>query len=169
MIFAVDVQYEEARRAARAGGALFEGWASAAPLSERVATFEGVEAYVPGEFYRRELPCILGLLGADRPDLIIVDGYVDLGARPGLGRHLFEALGGAVGVVGVAKSFFHAAAPARVTRGDAQRPLFITAAGLPLAEAVEGVRAMAGPHRHPTLLKRVDHLARGWLTPQIAE
>ena len=34
----------------------------------------------------------------------MIDGYVMLGDRPGLGQHLFESFGGRIPVVGVAKS-----------------------------------------------------------------
>jgi hypothetical protein len=47
-----------------------------------------------------------------------------------------------------------------VLRGTAARPLYVTAAGLPAAEAAGLVRAMAGKFRLPDALRRVDALAR---------
>ena len=56
-----------------------------------------VAAYVPGQFYRRELPCLLAVFGLVRQplEIILIDGYVWLDAQgmPGLGGHLFDALG----------------------------------------------------------------------------
>jgi hypothetical protein len=39
--------------------------------------------------------------------------------------------------------------------------LHVTAAGVQVGEAAGRIRSMAGPHRVPTLLKKVDRLARG--------
>jgi len=47
-----------------------------------------------------------------------------------------------------------------VLRGNSARPLFITAAGMPLAQAAELTRRMAGPFRLPDALRRADLLAR---------
>jgi transcriptional regulator with XRE-family HTH domain len=41
-----------------------------------------------------------------------------------------------------------------------QQPLFVTATRADVAAVAESVRAMHGEHRIPTLLKRVDRLAR---------
>jgi hypothetical protein len=48
-----------------------------------------------------------------------------------------------------------------VVRGNAKRPLYVTAAGIPPTAASELVRAMAGRFRLPDALRRVDSLARG--------
>ncbi len=96
-------------------------------------------------------------------DVVIVDGYVWLGNRnkPGLGAHLYQALGERTPVVGIAKTKFKGADSAsEVIRGKSTRPLFITAAGLSPECAAEHVRAMHGRYRIPTLLKRVDSLCR---------
>jgi deoxyribonuclease V len=45
-------------------------------------------------------------------------------------------------------------------RGRSARPLFVTAAGMPAAQAASLVRRMAGPFRLPDALRRVDALAR---------
>jgi deoxyribonuclease V len=95
--------------------------------------------------------------------VIIIDGYVWLGAqRPGLGAHLYESLQRRAAVIGVAKTRFVRAEPARmVLRGRSRSPLYVTAAGMDLAEAASHIRAMHGPYRIPTLLKRADQLSRG--------
>ena len=65
-------------------------------------------------------------------------------------------------VVGVAKTGFEGAGPvAEVLRGTSVKPLYVSAVGIPLDDAVSGVRAMHGAHRIPTLVKRADSLARG--------
>jgi deoxyribonuclease V len=118
--------------------------------------------YQPGEFYRRELPAIRAVLaGAGKLALLVVDGYVDLDAegRPGLGAHAHAEFG--VPVIGVAKTRFRTASHAvEVRRGRSARPLLVTAAGMPAAEAATLVRRMAGPFRIPDALRRADALAR---------
>jgi deoxyribonuclease V len=52
----------------------------------------------------------------------------------------------------------HAVLP--VLRGAPARPLFVTSAGLPRADAADLVRRMAGRFRLPDALRRVDTLAR---------
>ena len=64
-------------------------------------------------------------------------------------------------MIGVAKTAFWSATHAvPVRRGGAERPLYVTAAGMPLARAAEIVAGMAGPHRMPDALRRADRLAR---------
>jgi len=158
---AVDVQYHD-DGTARAGGVTYADPAFTALVEDTVVDLDHVEPYVPGEFYRRELPAIRAVLARrPLPDLLIVDGYVDLDpdGRPGLGARVHAEWD--IPVVGVAKTAFHAATHAiPVRRGEASRPLYVTAAGLPREEAAEMVAAMAGRYRLPDALRRVDALAR---------
>jgi len=130
--------------------------------SEHVLRLDRAAPYRPGHFYERELPAIRAVLAGRPPlDLLIIDGYVDLDptGRPGLGAHVHEEFG--VPVVGVAKTRFRTAThTAAVHRGAATRPLYVTARGLALPEAAELVNEMAGPHRVPDALRRVDAAAR---------
>lgn len=163
MFVAVDVQYGEGGTACVAA-VVFEDWADSAPHRELTVDVEGVAEYEPGKFYLRELPCILAILELipESPTCIIVDGHVDSGSRgPGLGRHLYNALDGETPVVGVAKSYFPDTGAIEVCRGESCRPLFVAGAGFPAPEAAQGVKSMHGEFRIPTLLKRVDSLARG--------
>ena len=164
MIACVDVDYREA--GAIAACACFQSWSDDTPASESVIQISDVAPYQSGQFYRRELPCILAVLKSlsDLPQVIIIDGYVWLGAqRPGLGAHLYELLERQGAVIGVAKTRFMRAEPVEpVLRGRSRSPLYVTAVGMDLAEAASHIRAMHGPHRVPTLLKRVDQLSRGW-------
>jgi deoxyribonuclease V len=162
MIACVDVDYRDDE--AQAACVLLRDWTDAVGAGVHVERFAGVAPYQPGHFYRRELPCLLAVLAKVREplDAVIVDGYVWLRDRtPGLGAHLYEALGRAVAVVGVAKTRFASAAAEAVVRGSSRRPLFVTAAGMDLADAADRVRRMHGPFRIPTLLRRVDQLCRG--------
>ncbi|QDV40633.1 Endonuclease V [Stieleria neptunia] len=163
VIACLDVGYTDT--AARAACVVIKNWRDARPTAEHVAKIHEVKDYQPGEFYRRELPCIQAVLAKldQRPTCIVVDGYVWLDGdhRPGLGAHLFEASDRKVPVIGVAKNPFkdtdHAT---ELRRGKSDRPLYITAAGVPIAQAVVNIGAMHGPHRQPTILKRADQLSR---------
>lgn len=161
MILATDVQYRDDGSAAVAG-VLFGAWA--APMPERVirTVLTEVEPYVPGQFFRRELPCILHLLTLCPPvDTVIVDGYVDvLPDHPGLGRHLFDRLGGGTPVVGVAKTRYHGTHALPLCRGGSNNPLYITSAGMDPSVARDLVESMSGDFRLPTLLKLADQVAR---------
>ena len=162
MIGAFDVHYLKDGRASTAA-VLFSDYA--APESAAVYTqiVSQVEDYLPGAFYRRELPCILTLIKKIREPLdeMLVDGYVVLGKRPGLGQYLYESFVGKIPVIGVAKSRFEGASAAEVYRGRSKNPLYVTSAGMELQEAFKKIRSMHGPYRVPTLLKQVDLLARG--------
>ncbi len=162
MLACLDVAY--GTTSAYAAGISFRDWKDATPLEEHVIPLEGVKPYQPGQFFRRELPCLLAVLHTLAPvDVVIVDGYVWLGgtAKPGLGAHLYQELGRRTAVVGVAKTRFQGADTAgEIFRGRSKRPLFITAVGLGQEFAAEHVRSMHGPYRIPTLLKRVDELCR---------
>jgi deoxyribonuclease V len=93
--------------------------------------------------------------------LLVIDGYADLDpdGQPGLGARARDEFG--VPVIGVAKTPFRTATHAiAVLRGTSARPLYVTAAGMPRAEAASLVRQMAGRHRLPDALRRADALAR---------
>ena len=158
---AVDVHYLSTGGAA-AAAVLAADAAFADVLAERIAVVPEVPPYRPGEFCRRELPP----LRAVREDLsglglLVAGGYADLdpGGRPGLGAHAHAEYG--IPVIGVAKSRFRMATHAvPVVRGSSVRPLFVTAAGMPAADAADLVRRMAGRYRLPDALRRADTLAR---------
>ena len=162
-ILAVDVAYQQDR--AVAAGVLFEAWEDADAVQEITLRCPPAEAYEPGKFYRRELPCILNLfhqLNID-VDIIIIDGFVYLGEehKPGLGSYLYESLDRQVAVVGVAKSAFkNTPGATALLRGNSQRPLYVTAIGIEEQAARRGILQMHGKSRLPTLLRRVDQLCR---------
>ncbi|MBB5871433.1 deoxyribonuclease V [Allocatelliglobosispora scoriae] len=160
-IGAVDVGYPDAGGAV-AALVLAEDPSFGVLAGERVVRLTDVAPYRPGAFFERELPCLRAVLAGVDLDLLIVDGYVQLDpdGRPGLGVHAAEAFG--IPVVGVAKTAFRSATHAvPVLRGDSARPLLVTATGFPVDDAAAMVRGMAGEHRIPDALRRVDQLSRG--------
>jgi deoxyribonuclease V len=161
MIAAFDVHYLEAGGAS-AAAVLFSSYGDAEPAAEYRRWIPSVAEYVPGSFYQRELPCLLALLDNIREPIheILVDGFVNMGRRRGLGYHLFNALNGRTPVIGVAKSRFKGSSGVEVFRGGSQQPLYVTSAGIDLQIASEKIKRMHGNYRIPTLLKRVDILAR---------
>lgn len=162
MIACVDVDYGDTQ--ARAALAAAPTWDAPAATVERVQLHPGAPAaYRPGHFYERELPHLLPLLADLAIATLVVDGYVWLADQhPGLGAHLHAAT--SIPVVGVAKTRFVGAPCIEISRHHT-RALYVTAAGLDVADAAARIAAMAGPYRIPTLIKRADSLARGHATP----
>jgi deoxyribonuclease V len=161
---AVDVCYLASGQA-RAAAVVCADAEFARRVADRVELAGAVQPYRPGEFYLRELPPLRVVLdGLAGMRLLVVDGYADLDpdGRPGLGAYAYAEF--AVPVIGVAKSAFRTATHAiAVLRGTSARPLYVTAAGMPRAEAADLVRQMAGRHRMPDALRRADTLARNGL------
>lgn len=165
MLACIDVDYRDRDAIAVAGCVLFGDWRDAVPRDEKIARVAGVARYVPGQFYQRELPSILGVLQQVEAPLatILIDGYVwlDERQRPGLGGHLYRALHEQVPVIGVAKNRYRGATLAlEVHRGRGKKPLYVTAAGVNARVAAARVQTMHGPFRIPTLIKRADRLCR---------
>ena len=160
----VDVQYADSKGTAAC--VVAAQWTDAVAMEERVAVIDPVAAYVPGRFFERELPCIVDVLARVTTPfaVLVVDGYVTLddAGSPGLGAHVHDHFHGAFPVVGVAKTAFRGSTFAtRILRGRSQSPLYVTAVGIGADEASKLVQGMHGAHRIPTLLGRVDALARG--------
>ena len=162
MFAAVDVHYPPSGGARAALVAASDAAFSSITCEKTVFVAE-VAAYQPGEDRpQRWKFSLIERAGLDDVGLLVIDGYVDLdpAGRPGLGAHVHEEFG--IPVIGVAKTRFASATHAvPVLRGNAARPLYVTAAGLPAADAAELIRAMAGKFRLPGALRRVDALARG--------
>ena len=164
MILITDTQYEDT--SATTSGIILANWHDLQPQKSLVYHTTNVAEYVPGQFYKRELPCILGLLRGYnlKPDYILIDGhaYLDGSSVMGLGAHLFEALGGRSKIIGVAKSRFKDM-PEKYAlyRGQSQTPLWVTTAGMDTEIAKQNIAAMSGEHRLPAMIRRADQLARG--------
>jgi deoxyribonuclease V len=166
-IAVVDAAY--AADAAGVACVLADSWITAAARMEISRCFAcAPAAYVPGEFYKRELPLLRAMIDDLRPlpAVIVIDGYVWLGAdgMPGLGARLFEALRSAIPIIGVAKTRYRGDTwSERICRGKSRKPLYVTAAGVDGATAAQLISGMHGDHRIPTLLQHADRVARAAL------
>lgn len=133
-------------------------------ISQYIERIRPIHAYIPGEFYKRELPCLLRVYDRVREDidLAVIDGFVFVeGAKKGLGGHLYKALDEKIPVIGVAKTFYQGCRNyIKLYRGKSQRPLFISSIGLDLNFAAELIKNLAGENRIPDILKKVDRLTR---------
>lgn len=163
MILAIDVQYTDNQGFIAAIS--FDTWDASEPNEKYETILTGIAEYNPGQFYKRELPCILQLLDEHdlNPEIIIIDGYVTLNKEnhPGLGMHLYNARNGASKIIGVAKrSYAGIDEQSKILRGNSKNPLFITSAGIDLEEAKNNISKMHGNNRIPILLKLVDRLCR---------
>lgn len=165
MILAFDTYYFE--NEAKTACLAFATWNTNSDYTIYSETTYNAAPYTSGEFYKRELPCILSLfrkMKAEFPECIIIDGYVFLNDeyKPGLGKYLFQSLIEKTPVIGVAKTNF---APLKrnrrlVFRGKSKRPLYITAIGIDLDDAASLIQQMAGNFRIPDLLKILDKVTR---------
>ncbi len=163
MILAVDVHY--GIHTGWVAGVAFRDWTDTNSSNVYVSKIEQVSYYVPGQFYKRELPGVLKLLREHnlKPEYIVIDGYVYLDgyAKPGLGKHLYDALHGNVKIIGVAKKpFADISEEYTIYRGGSKQPLYITSVGEALAVAKLHILSMHGAHRIPTMLKKADQLSR---------
>jgi deoxyribonuclease V len=164
MKLAIDVHFDG--EGARAAAVAFDAWDAPEATRTYSSRVPHIEKARTGELDLRKLPCIIQLLRehALEPELVMIDGFVDLDAKetPGLGRHLYHALGGRAAVVGVSKSSNPALPPQfEVMREEESRPLLVTSVGIDIGAAKAGLRAMHGRKRVPTLLKLVARVAKG--------
>jgi len=166
MIAIIDVGYSETQ--ALAAAVIIENWTDPKPTKEYQIIIEPINEYISGEFYKRELPCILQLLATIEEDLsfIVVDGYVWLNndKKPGLGAYLYEVMHGTLPIMGVAKNAFKQENQyaAEIYRGNSRKALYVTCEGMPIESAVNYIQNMTGSYRIPDVLKRVDQLSRDW-------
>jgi deoxyribonuclease V len=161
MKVAIDVFYKE--ETAKIVTAIFDNWFDELPQKIIVKNKTPVSAYIPGEFYKRELPCLVDAisdLNIEEIEVIIIDGYVYLDnmEKPGLGFYLYEYLGGKLPVIGVAKNPFHLNTKyvKNVYRGKSSQPLYVTSVGTDLNKAAEDITSMWGQYRMPNILKLID-------------
>ena len=161
MIAAIDVHYKN-DESAKAAAVVFSDFSDNEAYRTYLSSILKVKAYMPGQFYKRELPCILSILGVieEKIDTVIIDGYVDLDRRPGLGRHLWEVLEGRKSIIGVAKKHFRGSEAVKIYRGESRLPLFITSAGIETVKAAGLIEQMHGNSRIPALLKLADYISR---------
>lgn len=161
MILAIDVHYRN--NTAKVVCAVLQEWKAPAAMHYHIKYVDNVAEYIPGEFYKRELPCILAILAdidLSAVSFIVIDGFVvlDDDGKYGLGRHLYEHLNHKVPVIGVAKSNFYQNKKQviPVYRGESANALYITAIGTDLQQAAENIQGMYGDYRIPAVLKELD-------------
>ena len=137
----------------------FRSWKDKRPLEFHSLIVEGAPPrYTGGNLQARELPMILVLMSLIDSDIdtIIIDGYVDLESKPGMGRILWERLSQQVPVVGIAKSPHLGAPHCLIHRHGTKKPLYISTAGIGQTDAALKVLSMAGNQRIPAILKKID-------------
>lgn len=164
MVLAIDVHYREGL--AKAVGVLFQ-YADEQPSEIILSYTNGIDEDVPGEFYKRELPCLLNVIEKTNKvdiDIIIIDGYVylDNNFKQGLGAILWEKLNQKIPVIGVAKTpfFSNKETVIEVFRGESKKPLYISSIGINLEEVAEKIKNMKGEYRIPTILKQLDIITK---------
>jgi deoxyribonuclease V len=108
VILAIDVDYRS--DSAVVAGVSYSNWEGEAPDNVFHSNVTDVEKFEPGQFYKRELLCIIRLLTDHNlyPNIIVIDDFVVLGqdSKPGLGIYLHDALDQTILVIGVAKAAF---------------------------------------------------------------
>lgn len=170
MILAIDVKYYDDHY--KTCGVLFENFNSKEPtkiLSLKVN--KRPNDYIPGEFYKRERPCIVEFMKYYNlnPEYIIVDGFVNLYDNEdkhhyGLGSWVYSQLTNlgweTIKLIGVAKSNFcktneHAE---NVYRGKSKNPLYVQWTGWSTGkdEVHNYIKNMYGSYRIPEMLKIMD-------------
>lgn len=168
MIYLIlDVFYNDIgeQSTAKVSGIRFQDIEQSEVLSEHIVTVDNVAPYESGQFYKREMPCLLALLEKiDGPyDVIIIDGYVFLDgvSKPGLGKYLYDSLAVKKPIIGIAKNhFYDITKDYAVWRGISKHPLYVTSVGMEVDKAKYLVANLAGKHRMPTMVTAVDQLGR---------
>ncbi len=165
MILAIDVYYYNEK--AKSVGVIFQHWTDALPIDIKTSYTHNILAYEPGNFYKRELPCILDLLATvnmSTINTIIIDGhvYVDNMGTYGLGGKLYEALQNTIPIVGIAKNAFASnnENTIPIQRGDSKKPIYVSAIGMDVHTIALEVQHMHGIFRMPTLLTILDQETR---------
>lgn len=167
MILAIDVYYTDSGY--KTCGVLFEKFDSKEPI--KVLTLKShkpVQEYIPGQFYKRELPCIIEFLKFYKihPDYLIIDGYINLlfdngSITRGIGAYVKVTLENMHGyehtkIIGIAKSSFarNDEISIKVCRGRSKNPLYVQSQDNSITSQV--VENMYGQYRIPEMLKIMD-------------
>ncbi|MGP4733957.1 MULTISPECIES: endonuclease V [unclassified Psychrobacter] len=170
MIYLIlDVHYKEGQETdavtATVAGIRFEGIKQSRILNEYTVEVNDVAPYESGQFYKREMPCLLALINQiDEPfDAIIIDGYVFLDgvSKAGLGKYLYDNLVNKKPIIGIAKNnFYDITEDYAIWRGISKHPLYVTSIGINITTAKKMVSEMEGEHRMPKMVSDVDKLGR---------
>lgn len=133
-------------------------------MSEYIEEIKDIKDYVSGQFYKRELPCILRVLEKVKEDIdiIITDSFIWVDeCKKGLGAYLYESINCKTPIIGVAKSYLKdCTAYVEIYRGQSSNPLYISAIGIDLNYSANLISNLKGDFRIPDILKKVDQLSR---------
>lgn len=140
-------------------------------LNEYKAVIHNVSPYKSGQFYKREMPCLLGLIDKinDPFDVIIIDGYVYLDGqdKAGLGKYLYDQLIIKKPIIGIAKTnFYGIPSEYKIYRGTSKHPLYVTCINISIDTAKTWVQKLQGQYRIPDIVKKTDILSRETDTEQ---
>lgn len=169
MIYLIlDVYYQnitDNKTIAKAAGIRFGGIDKHHVFNEYKIDICDVKPYQSGQFYQREMPCLLALIEQiNEPfDVIIIDGYVYLDGvvQAGLGKHLYDNLSAKKPIVGIAKTHFYGMSQDfAVYRGVSKHPLYVTCIDFDINIAKELVQYLQGCYRMPDVVTMVDKLTR---------
>lgn len=165
----LDVYYFEKddQTFANVAGIRFSGGINNEIYSEHSMIVENVAPYESGQFYKREMPCLLALIEKINQtklpyQIIIIDGYVHLADdKAGLGKHLYDNLTDKKPIIGIAKNAFAGMGEEfAVYRGESKHPLYVTSQGIELVLAKDWVKHLQGKFRLPDIINQVDKLSR---------
>lgn len=168
MIYLIlDVHYIELEKVTNASvaGIRFTGENQNTILNKYRITFNNVAPYHSGQFYKREMPCLIDLINQiNEPfDVIIIDSFVYLDGlvKAGLGKHLYDNLHDKKPIIGIAKnSFLGITEKYEVYRGESKHPLYVTTEDYDLNNAKLFVKNLEGKFRIPSIVQKVDKLSR---------
>lgn len=160
-------------------GLVFSHWNSKDPDCILESTVSEFAPYIPGQFYKRELPGVLSIIrqvNLREFDTIILDGFTrlldnSLNVIPGLGEKLETELGIIPGlsIIGVAKSMFCKSDSVSLPlyRGQAKTPLWISVSSgseIDLMTARDYIKSMYGDSKLPDMLKLLDKHTKRFLS-----
>lgn len=168
MIYLIlDVYYKdlESQTIATVAGIRFTGIENNNILNEYKIIVNHVEPYQSGQFYKREMPCLLSLINKIKEpfDVIIIDGYVYLDGleKPGLGKYLYDNLSYKKPIIGIAKKhFYDIPFKYNISRGNSKNYLYVTCVNFDIDIAKNLVKKLQGNNRIPYIVKVVDKLSR---------
>lgn len=176
MILALDSYYKD--DTCNTSLVLFENEKSSEPIYTDTIYTKVTSDYIPGEFYKRELPGIEKILTKfikehfdwwDKTYIIITDSFVTLkngcDEWKGLGSYLKEylkSIGYNKVIYGVAKTNFCDCDKISevIYRGKSKTPLYVQSSTLDNIGVRFMIQNMHGEYRIPTMLKLVDQLSR---------
>lgn len=165
----IDGYYKEKEHLGKISGIIFKNWEDNEPIDGISIIINNFDSYIPGEFYKRELPGIVKLLeniDLDKFDTIILDSHVWLWndeesfekPKPGLGAHLYKKLGRKnLNIIGIAKSYYrdNNLHTFQCFRGNSKNPLYVDSINQD-KDYSEVIKSMYGNFRIPYLIKLAD-------------